>query len=91
MNRDQWMRASTTLHALMLSTARVQAPMVVGVVELHRPKRAPQRGLPVCHGCDKADPGFADPEWPCRTFATLAKDLLDIKDVEDHLERLKTH
>jgi hypothetical protein len=88
-NRDDWVKASTELHSLMLTTARAQAPVIVRVVELHAPRRTTGRGLPVCFGCDKAHSEVPDPEWPCRTFTVLARDLLDIKSVEDHLERLR--
>lgn len=86
MNRDDWTAAARELYRRMLTKAQVDAPAVVGVVELHRPKQAPNRGLPVCHGCDKAHVEAPDPEWPCRTFAVLAKELLNIESVEDQLE-----
>lgn len=88
MNRDEWMRAARALFTLMLETARTQAPVIVGVVELHEPHAPSRSGLPVCHGCDVCNGDVPAPEWPCRTFTVLAKDLLGIRSVDDHLERL---
>jgi hypothetical protein len=84
-NAEQWMRASRDLHKLLLDAASTQVPAIRRVIELHQPKQQANRGLPVCHGDDKSTSDLPDAEWPCRTVAVLAKDLLDIRNVEDYL------
>jgi len=61
-------------------------PLVGEFLNLHQPHLI--EVLPVCQGCDRDNPDAVDPIWPCRTYTIIAKNLLNIPNVEDVLRAM---